>query len=148
MSNKLGVIVMSVLLALYLVAVLQLSITLIAAADILAKSVGIGLLVLPPLGAWAMVAELQFGFRSQRLTGILEAEGNLPLDELPKLTSGRPKRAAADAEFPTYQAEVEAQPENWRAWFRLGLAYDASGDRKRGRHAIRQAIALERRGHR
>ncbi|MFP3380386.1 tetratricopeptide repeat protein, partial [Bacillus sp. SIMBA_069] len=55
-----------------------------------------------------------------------------------------PLRDAADEQFPQYRAEVEAAPESWRAWFRLGLAYDASGDRRRAREALRQAIRLER----
>ena len=33
------------------------------------------------------------------------------MDDLPHRPSGRPDRAAADAEFPTYQAEVEADPD-------------------------------------
>ncbi len=57
-------------------------------------------------------------------------------------------RAEADAAFPRYREEVEAAPEDWRAWYRLGLAYDGSGDRRRARAAIRRAIALERRGRR
>lgn len=146
MSTKLGVVVMSALLLLYLVAVAQLSISLIVADDLLAKGVGIALLVLPLIGAWAMVAELAFGLRSQKLADRLKEDGDLPVDDLPKRSSGRPERAAADAEFPHYRGEVEASPDDWRAWFRLGLAYDASGDRRRARHSIRRAIALERRG--
>lgn len=145
MSTKLGVVVMSALLLLYLVAVAQLSISLIAADDFLAKGVGIALLVLPLIGAWAMIAELAFGLRSEKLADRLDDEGELPVDDLPKRTSGRPERAAADAEFPHYRDEVEDNPDDWRAWFRLGLAYDASGDRRRARHSIRRAIALERR---
>jgi Flp pilus assembly protein TadD len=53
-------------------------------------------------------------------------------------------RAVADEEFPRYKAEVEAEPGSWRAWFRLGLAYDASGDRRRARWALREAIRLSR----
>ena len=34
--------------------------------------------------------------------------------------------------------------EDWRAWFRLALAYDAAGDRKRARRAMRDAVALDR----
>lgn len=145
MSTKLGVIVMSALLLLYLVAVAQLSISLIVAEDLLARGIGIALLVLPLIGAWAMAAELTFGLRSQKLADRLDEEGNLPVDDRPKRSSGRPERAAADAEFPRYRAEVEQSPDDWRAWFRLGLAYDASGDRRRARHSIRRAIALERR---
>ena len=74
----------------------------------------------------------------------LEAEGRLPDDELPALASGRIDRAAADAVFPKYQAEVEANPRHWWAWLRLALAYDASGDRRRARWATRRAIKLER----
>ena|SRR5690554_3052305 len=144
MSTKLGVIVMSALLLLYLVAVAQLAISLMVADDLLAKGVGVALLVFPLLGAWAMIAELSFGVRSQKLADRLDDEGELPVDDLPKRTSGRPERAAADAEFPRYRDEVDSKPDDWRAWFRLGLAYDASGDRRRARQAIRRAIALER----
>jgi cytochrome c-type biogenesis protein CcmH/NrfG len=91
-----------------------------------------------------MIAELSFGVRSQKLADRLDDEGELPVDDLPKRTSGRPERAAADAEFPRYRDEVDSKPDDWRAWFRLGLAYDASGDRRRARQAIRRAIALER----
>ena len=37
------------------------------------------------------------------------------------------------------------QPEGWRAWYRLGVAYGDAGDVARGRRAVRRAIALERR---
>jgi len=145
MSTKLGVAVMSALLLLYLVAVAQLSISLIVSDDWLARIIGVALFVLPVIGAWAMAAELIFGLRSQKLSDRLDEEGELPVDELPKRPSGRPDRVAADAEFPRYREDAEKHPEDWRAWFRLGLAYDASGDRRRARQAIRRAIALERR---
>lgn len=145
MSTKLGVIVMSALLLLYLFAVAQLAFNLIAGDDVLARGIGIALVVLPLIGGWAMAAELGFGLRSQRLADRLATEGDLPIDDLPKHASGRPDRAAADAEFPRFQAEAEAHPDDWRAWFRLGLAYNASGDRRRARQAVRKAIALERR---
>ena len=145
MRGKVGVIVMAALLALYLFLVTQLAFRLTAVDEPIGKAIGIALLVLPLLGLWALIAELVFGFRSQRLVGILSERGELPVDELPKLSSGRPVRSAADAEFPRYKAEVEADPESWVAWFRLGLAYDASGDRRRARGAIRRAIGMERR---
>lgn len=148
MRTKLGVGVMSALLLLYLVAVMQLSIRLIIAQDLVAKGIGIALLVIPLIGVWAMIAELIFGIRSQRLTDRLAAEGGLPVDSLPKRTSGRPERAAADAEFARYQADAQARPDDWRVWFRLGLAYDASGDRRRARQAIRRSISLEKKASR
>ena len=103
---------------------------------------GLALVILPVVGAWALFRELRFGIVSARLVRQLEHEGNLPVDDLPHTPSGRTVRAAADEEFPAFAAEVDAAPESWRAWFRLGLAYDASGDRKRARESIRTAIAL------
>ncbi|MEB0307510.1 tetratricopeptide repeat protein, partial [Cryobacterium sp. 10I1] len=85
-----------------------------------------------------------FGSRSARLVRLLEASGELPVETLPIRASGRPVRDAADADFPQYRDAVDAAPEDWKAWFRLGLAYDAAGDRKRARGAIRTAITLER----
>ena len=144
MRGRLGALVMTALLVLYLVLVTHLAVRLISVDEPVAKVLGIALLVLPVIGLWALIVELLFGLRSQRLTTILAEAGELPVDDLPTRASGRPVRAAADAEFPRYRAEVEADPGSWRAWFRLGLAYDASGDRRRARQAIRRSIALER----
>lgn len=144
MSTRIGVAVMSALLVLYFVLAGQRAIVLLGSGVGIGIAMGIALLVLPLVGAWAISRELIFGFRTQKLVGILDAEGGLPVDDLPKLASGRPVRAAADEQFPRYRAEVDAEPESWRAWFRLGLAYDASGDRRRARQAIRTAISLQR----
>jgi hypothetical protein len=145
-TARIGVAVMAVLLALYFVLLGQRAFVLLGSGVGVGIAMGVALLVFPLVGAWAITRELLFGLRTQRLVGILDSEGGLPVDDLPKLASGRPVRAAADEQFPRYRAEVDAEPESWRAWFRLGLAYDASGDRRRARKAIRQAIALERAG--
>jgi tetratricopeptide (TPR) repeat protein len=133
-----------VLLALYLVLVVDRSIRLVATGEPVAVGLGAALVILPLIAAWALLRELMFGIRTERLVKDLEAEHALPADELPKRPSGRPDRAAADADFDRYRAEVDAAPTSWRAWFRLGLAYDASGDRRRARAALRRAIALNR----
>jgi hypothetical protein len=78
--------------------------------------------ILPLVGVWALVRELQFGRNSERLVRLLDEQGALPVEELPIRASGRPVRASADDDFPRYKAEVDAAPEDWRAWFRLGLA--------------------------
>lgn len=144
MSTRLGVALMAVLLGLYLVLLGQRAVLLVASGEPIGVAMGVALLVLPLLGAWALVRELVFGAHTQRLVGILDAEGGLPVDDLPKRASGRPVRTAADEQFLHYRDEVDAAPGDWRAWFRLGLAYDASGDRRRARHAIRRSIALYR----
>lgn len=144
MKGRVAAVLMSALLVLYLALVAQLAVRLVSVDQLISKALGIGLVVLPIIGAWALVSELVFGLRSQKLVRILQNAGRLPLDTLPRYSSGRPERAAADAEFPLYRAEVEAEPGSWQAWFRLGLAYDASGDRSRARRSIRRAIRLER----
>ena len=135
---------MVVLLAIYLAFIVQYAIVLLGIDEPIAKGMGLALIVLPLVGAWALAAELLFAFRAERLLRVLREEGGLPDDDLPRLPSGRIDPDAADVVFPRYQAEAEAQPESWRAWLRLGLAYDASADRKRARWAMREAIRLER----
>ncbi len=144
MSKRIGAGLMAVLLTLYLVLVIQLSFRMFAVGTPLTTILGIALIVLPLVGVWALAAEILFGIRSGRLNAIVLAEGDVPGDHLPRRPSGRPVRSAADVEFPRYQAAVEQDPGSWRAWFRLGLAYDACGDRRRARQSIRRAIELSR----
>lgn len=143
MSARIGVAVMAVLLALYIVLVGQRAWLLLTSGDPVGIAMGAGLVVLPLIAAWALVRELLFGVRAQQLGRRLEAEGALPADEVAVRPSGRVRREDGDAVFPAYRADVEAHPEDWRAWYRLGLAYDAAGDRRRAREAVRTAIRLE-----
>jgi len=142
--GRLAVIIMAALLALYLVAVVQYAITLMTTGEVIGIVMGIALIVLPIIGAWLLVRELLFVFQAQRLLAELGAEGGLPVDDLPRRPSGRADPAAADAQFPAYKSAVEDDPDDWRAWFRLGLAYDASGDRARARWATREAIRIKK----
>lgn len=140
---KAGAVVMAVLLALYVALVGWRAVQFVQTGEPVAIAMGVALIVLPVLAAWAIWRELQFGVRSQRLVERLESEDGLDLG-LPVRPSGRPERAAADAAFPVFRDAVEAEPDSWRAWLRLGLAYDAAGDRRRARRAVRKAIELER----
>lgn len=144
MRNRLAAIVMALVLLVYLVLVVQRAVLLLASGQAVGIAMGAALIILPLIGAWALGRELLFGARTEKLVKLMAAEGTLPVDDLPHRASGRPLRDAADAEFPQYKAAVEAEPTSWRAWFRLGLAYDASGDRRRAREALRQAIRLYR----
>lgn len=139
---KLGVAFVAVLLVLYLVLTAQHAWLLLADRAWQARVMGAALFALPVLGAWVLVRELLFGARTERLARILEGEGGLPPDDLPRSPGGRIDRAAADAAFTAYREAAEAEPDSWRAWFRLSCAYDAAGDRRRARGAMRQAIAL------
>jgi hypothetical protein len=143
MKGRIAALVMAALLVFYILVIGWRAVLFLGSGTTVGIVIGIALLVLPLIGIWALVRELQFGTRSERLVKMLDEQGALPLEQLPVRASGRPVRDEADAEFPTFQAEVDAQPDSWQAWFRLGLAYDASGDRRRARRAIRTAISLE-----
>lgn len=143
MTARLGVALMAVLLALYIVLVAQRAWLLLISGEPIAIAMGIALVVLPVLAAWALSRELWFGVRAERLGRRLEAEGAVPADQVSVRPSGRVIREDADAVFPAYRADVEENPQDWRAWYRLGVAYDAAGDRRRARAAVRTAIRLE-----
>ena len=144
MRTRIAVVATVVLLVIYLIVPVRYGVLLVQLGTPVPVLIGIALFVLPLVGAWALIAEILFGMRAAGLARRLEAEGGMPSEEVPISPSGRVDRAAADALFPSYKAEVDADPENWRVWFRLALAYDASGDRRRARWATRTAIRLSR----
>lgn len=133
---------MAALLLLYLVFAVYYGTVLLSVGEPIATALGVALLVLPVIGFWALVRELIFAFRADRLARRMETEGALPDEQLPLRPSGRVERDAALQAFPKYQRAVEDAPEQWRGWLRLSWAYDASGDRRRARWAARQAIRL------
>lgn len=143
MNARIGVAVMAVLLAVYIVLVGQRAYLLLLSGDAVGIAMGIALVVLPLIAIWALARELWFGVRAQQLGTRLEREDALPRDEVSVRPSGRVLRGDGEAVFPAYRADVEAHPDDWAAWYRLGLAYDAAGDRRRAREAIRRAIRLE-----
>lgn len=143
-KTKVWVGLIALLLVFYLLVMLQRAVMLIGSPELMAKLLGAGYLVIPFVAAWALISEILFGARTEKMAAILDSEGGLPEDNLPRTPGGRIVRGAADAEFEKYKRETEAAPDDWRSWFRLSCAYDASGDRKRARQAMRQAITLFR----
>ena len=120
------------------------AIALIRSGTPAAVALGIGVLILPVVGAWVMAATLRAGLAHQRLAR-LAAEYGMELDvtDLPRMPSGRIQREAADALFQTTRAELDADPDNWRRWYRLARAYDFAGDRSRARETMRRAVELQ-----
>jgi Flp pilus assembly protein TadD len=129
-------------LVVYLVLVGYRGVLLVSSGEPLQVTLGLAVLVLPVVGAYVAWREVRFGFATQRLARELDAAGGWPVDDVERAPSGRPLREAADAVFADRRAEVEAAPEDWKAWFRLALAYDAARDRRRARAAMRRAVAL------
>jgi hypothetical protein len=129
-------------LVLYLVAIGWRGVVLLRIGGVVPVLLGLALLALPLVGLWAVAREWRFGTATEAMARELEARGQLPVDELPRSAGGRVDRAAADAWFETFRREVDAEPESWSAWFRLALGYDAAGDRRRARAAMRRAAEL------
>ena len=97
--TKIWVGAVTLLLVFYLVVSFQRSVLLLTDAEPVAKAIGAAYLVLPVIGAWALIRELLFGARTEQMARVLEAEGGLPEDNLPRTPAGRIVRAAADQEF-------------------------------------------------
>lgn len=140
--TKAGVAALTLLLLFFAAVAVYSAVGFILAPQPVAKAIGVAVLGVVAVGLWTLWRELRFGVLSEQMAAALAAEGNLPVDDLPRSAGGRIDRAAADAQFETYRVEAEAAPQSWRAWYRLGLAYDASGDRRRARAAVHTAGRL------
>lgn len=143
-SAKLGAIVMTGLLGVYLTLVWERSIGLVSSSEPVAAVIGALMLFFPALGAWGIFLELRFGLRIEKLGDRLKSEDSWPRFDFELRPSGRPTRESAEAVFGRYRELVTSDESNWKAWFTLGLAYDAAGDRGRARKAMRTAIALSK----
>ena len=132
------------LLGLYLLFTAQRGVMLIVSGNIAGTVLGVGLLLLPAVGAWALVREIIFGARIQKLADELAAAGKLPEDTLPRSPSGRVDKSAAAQEFEKFALAVEDAPDDCASWFNLSCMYDACGERKRARAAMRNAVSLHR----
>ena len=128
-------------LTLLLVAVLVFYFLLIGARGVslvtdprwIVKLLGVGVLLLPLVGAAIVVAELRFGRATERLALQLGADPG-------------PPGAAFDPDdaFALRRRQVEQDPADWQRWYRLALAYGAAHDSARGRRTMRRAVAMER----
>jgi hypothetical protein len=139
-KTTIGVLVLVV--AFYAVLIGVKGVGLLASGSLVGQVLGVALLVLPLLGLLLVWREIEFGRRTAVLARQLDAEGGLPVDDLPRRASGRVDRVAADQQFRSMRTQAEARPDDWRVWFRLALAYDTAGDRTRARAAARHALSL------
>lgn len=144
MISRIGVGVMALCLALYIVVVGQRSVLMLTTGEPIAIAIGVALIVMPLIGAWALVREMQFGFAADKLGRTLDAEGGMPQAETDLTPSGRIAKADIEPLIERYSAEADAAPTEWRARFRLGVVQDAAGRRKDARASIREAIRLSR----
>jgi len=144
MSSRIGVAVMGAALLLYVVIAGWLAVMFLRVATPVSIGMAVALIVIAPIGAWALVRELIFGFAADRLGRTLDAEGGMPEAPEQLTPSGRLMRDDIDPLITHYGSVVEAEPDDWRARYRLGVVQDAAGRRKDARASIREAIRLSR----
>ena len=138
MSAKIWALVMAALAVIYVVLLGQKAVLLLLEPSVVAKAMGVALLVLPAIAAWAILTEIRFGIDAERLARI-NTQPQLQFELRP---SGKPTKESAAAEFERIKAQVSQDLDNWELWFRLGESYEAAGDRKLARKSIRKAIKL------
>ena len=146
MRTRVTVAVLAAALVAYFVLLGQRGVYLLQTGTLAGIALGIGVLILPVIGAILLVFELRFGAATARLARRLAEADDLPDDSaVARRPSGRADRASADAYFETIRTQVEADEGNWRLWYQLAYAYNLAGDRKRARAAMRTAIDLAER---
>ncbi len=110
MTTRIGVALMAVLLALYIVLVAQRAWLLLTSGEPIAIAMGVGLVILPVIAVWALGRELWFGIRAERLGRRLQSEGGLPAESVGVRPSGRVLRDDADAVFPVVPGRGRGEP--------------------------------------
>ncbi len=124
---------------------------------------GIGVGIITVLTVWVIWREVLFGLASARLAReyeqLLSSDGGADENAVPAEhaasaqaeqaeTDADPaalKKQAARAEFEQARSALEnGREDDWTAWYRLALAYEALRDRRDARMAVRRAISLHR----
>lgn len=146
MKTRIGVTILALCLILYFVLTGHRAWLFVVSGEPVGIAMGIALFVLPLIGAWALVREVQFGIHADRLGTMLDAEGGMPPVETELTPSGRVARADAGPLVQRYSAAADAAADDWRARYRLGVVQDAAGRRKDARASIRAAIRLAKAG--
>jgi hypothetical protein len=109
--------------------------------SLIAKAMGLGILVLPLFALWGLFMEVRFGLRSQQLAKRLITM-EIPGLDLELRASGRATKESATRELDRIKKLAAADSASWTTAFLLGEAYAAAGDRRNARSAIRRAILL------
>jgi|SRR5690625_4587538 len=135
---------MTVLLGVYTWLVGARAVTLIHTGTFAGIGIGVAALIIPIVVVWFTIKEWHQAHTVGRMYKQLEFEEALVVDTLPRTAGGRIDKDKATEDFIRFAAEVESNPQDWRAWFHLGWAYDAAGDRSRARRSLRQAAQLFR----
>ena len=111
----------------------------------LAGLLAFGVLLLPLVGLWVIVATLREALTHQRLVSIMRDSGQeVDLSGVARLPSGKLSAEAGEELVAQLQNGVDQRPNEWQAWYRLARGQDAAGNRGAARASMRRAVDLER----
>lgn len=142
--TRIGVAVMGAAMLLYVVVAIWLGVMFFSVGTTASIGMGVALVIIAPIGAWALVRELVFGFSADRLGRVLDGEGGMPEAPEQLTPSGRLRHEDVEPLIAQYTTAAEADADDWRARYRLGVVQDSAGRRKDARVSIREAIRLAR----
>ena len=120
--------ILAAILLVYLVFLGRTGVALILSGDLVAILLGLAVLVFPFIGVWVIWREVRFGFTTQQMAAF---QSENPIQDEP-------------LDFAATKALVQEQPESWEAWFRVSVAYDQAGDRRKARESMHHAVTLYR----
>lgn len=112
----------------------------VRAGSALGYGLALGVVILLGLTVWVIWREVLFGVAAGDLARRYAPPADAVADDPPA------EFEAARAAIRQEGEEGEDGEDDWRAWFRLALAYDALRDRKGARMATRRAIDARRHG--
>lgn len=136
MRQRLMAAVMVVLTAIYAWGLGWIAVGFARAGGLVGWGLALGVAILLALTVWVTWREVLFGMAAARLGRAYAPARNGAGEEEPLAPRQEFERAREDLEH--------GAADDWRAWYRVGLAYDALRDRRHARASIRRAIDLER----
>jgi hypothetical protein len=131
-------------LVLYFSLIANTAASLLQADDGLSRAFGVLAVALPAIGVAWIARGWRLGTTVLRMADVLDREGLIPIHDGATLANGRLTDDAAEAVFEVARRAVEDRPDDWRAWFYVAYAYEASGNRVMARRALRHAAGLFR----
>lgn len=144
-TGLVAAVALTALLVVYLVLVAGRAVDLVRTGEPVGIALGVAFGVLPILVLVLVAREWVLAMDVQKMADTLAARGELPEDDLPRSPGGRIDREAALGAFDAYRLQAEqAGRGEWGPWYRLAFAYDAAGDRRHARAALRTASRIHR----
>ena len=137
-------IAVTALLALFVWALAGRVVAMVSTGEPIAIALAVGVSLTVAVGVLILFKEWQLAATVQKMSNTLAARGELMTDSLPRSPGGRIDREYADEQFDHLRSVTQESPDSWESWFQLGFGYDASGDRKHAREALRNAAKLFR----